>query len=175
MTLPEEQRAQLADWLLSGLPYYKAKQLVKQEFKVATSLAALSAFWEEYCGPALIRQRHQAVTTADQLAEEASKHPGQFDSATIEALKQKAFELSINPGAHPKDVKSLFMLVLKARDQDLDERQLALARDKFQRDTCELFLKWYADKRAKDIAGAKGVGTTEKVDRLGELIFGEDW
>ena len=49
-----------------------------------------------------------------------------------------------------------------------------LARQKFQRDTCELFLKWSADQRAKDIANSPQTNS-QKIERLGELMFGEDW
>ena len=55
------------------------------------------------------------------------------------------------------------------------QEKLALDRERFRRDTCELFLKWHADKRAAEIADSKGIGTDEKVNKLGQLIFGEDW
>ncbi len=48
-----------------------------------------------------------------------------------------------------------------ARDKnDLARKQLDLAREKFRRDTCELFLKWHADRHAADIAA--GPGTHEQ-------------
>ena len=122
--MPEEQQAQLVEWLLSGMPYHRAKQLVEKEYGVNTSLAALSAFWDEACASALIARRQQAVTTADEIAAEAKKKPGQFDAATIDAIKNKAFELSINPTAKAKDVKSLFMLLLKSRDQELKSKDI---------------------------------------------------
>ena len=126
MALPEEQQAQLAEWLLGAIPYHRAKELVKKEFNVETSLAALSAFWDEVCTPALLARRQQAVTTADEIAEEARIRPGKFDEATIAAIKNKAFELSINPGASPNDVKGLFMLILKSRDQELKSKDIEI-------------------------------------------------
>lgn len=134
LNLPEEQQARLADWLLGGMPYHQAKELLAKPepdgFGVSVGLSALSSFWQEVCGPLLLTRRHQAVQTADSLAEEASKTPGRFDQATIDSLKQKAFELSISPVAKPKDVKALFMLVLKARDQDLNERKIRILEKK---------------------------------------------
>jgi hypothetical protein len=62
------------------------------------------------------------------------------------------------------------------RTQDLRmKRELVrLERQKFQRDTCELFLRWYADEQAKQIAS--GVQTnSEKIERLGQLMFGDGW
>lgn len=132
MSLPEEQQAELAEWLLSAVPYHKAKDLVQKEFHVTTSLAALSAFWDEVCTPALLARRQQAVTTADEIAEEARIKPGNFDLATIDAIKQKAFELAVSPMANPRDVKSLFMLITKNRDQELKSIQIQLERDRFE-------------------------------------------
>lgn len=117
----------LADWLLGGMPYYEAQRQVKDQFGVEVkSLKSFSAFWQAVCGPLLLVRRNQARTVAGEIAREAEARPGQFDQATIDALKQKAFELSISPQARPKDVKALFMLVLKARDQDLTERKVAI-------------------------------------------------
>jgi len=117
----------LADWLLGGMPYYEAQKQVKDQFGVELrSLKSFSQFYQEVCAPRLLTRRAQARTVADSIAEEAERQPGRFDQATIDALKQKAFELSISPQAHPRDVKALFMLVLKARDQDLTERKVAI-------------------------------------------------
>jgi len=124
LNLPEEQQAQLADILLSGMRYHDAKKFVETEFHITTSLASLSAFWDEVCTSALITRRQQAVTTADEIAAEVQKKPGQFDSATINAIKQKAFELSISPRSAPGEVKALFSLILKARDQDLKNKDI---------------------------------------------------
>jgi hypothetical protein len=126
LNLPEEQQAQLAEWLLDGMPYHTAKETVAKEFGVSVSLPCFSSFWEEVCAPALITRRRRAVSTAEEIAIEASATPGRFDQATIDALKQQAFELSIKPNADPKQVKALFSLVLKARDQDLEERRVKL-------------------------------------------------
>ncbi|HMO51900.1 MAG TPA: hypothetical protein PKE26_11005 [Kiritimatiellia bacterium] len=60
------------------------------------------------------------------------------------------------------------------RRAQIAEEALAIARKKFQRDTCELFLKWYQDQRAADIAAAPG-DPAEKMELLGQLIFKEDW
>src|SRR5436190_21883804 len=92
--LPEEQKEALAEWLLSGMAYHVAKPLVKKDFGVDTSSRALSEFYAEYCSAALIQRRRRAVTTAEEMAKEAQGQPGRFDTATIEALKQKAFALS---------------------------------------------------------------------------------
>lgn len=126
LNLPEEKQAMLVEWLLSGMPYHKAKELLEKEYNLKTSIASLSAFWDEVCTSALIARRQQAVSTADEIAAEVEKKPGQFDAATIDAIKQKAFELSISPQSAPRDVKSLFMLLIKAKDQELKDKDIQI-------------------------------------------------
>lgn len=132
LNLPEEQQAALAEWLLGGMPYHEARKGVAKEFGVSTSLSALSQFYAHVCVPALISRRHQAVNTAEEVAAAAEATPGRFDAATVDAIKQKAFELAISPLSSPKDVKALFMLLQKARDQELKEESLAIERDKLE-------------------------------------------
>jgi hypothetical protein len=174
-TLPEDQYQALVDWLLAGTPYRVVKQRLSDEFGVETSNGALSDFWNDCCGAALVARRQRAVSLADEIADEAASQPGRFDQATIDALKQKAFELAVNPQSDPRDVKGLFGLVLKARDQEHDERSLRIAEQKFRRETCELFAKWAQDQRALEIAVSSEIGADEKTEMLGKLIFGEDW
>ena len=172
LNLPEEQQAQLAEWLLSGLPYHRVRPLVKKEFKISTSSAALYQFYQTVCSAELIARRKRAVSTADEIADQAVKMPGRFDSATIDALKQKAFELSINPGADPRDVKALFMLVLKARDQEIDRAQLALDRDRFEVLLCEKFLAWFKDGKAREIAESQA-SNGEKIKALRKAFLAD--
>jgi hypothetical protein len=49
-----------------------------------------------------------------------------------------------------------------------------LDREKYQRDTCKLFLKWFADEQAKSIVSGGGTNA-EKIEALGRKMFGEDW
>jgi hypothetical protein len=51
---------------------------------------------------------------------------------------------------------------------------MSLDEEKFNQRTCELFLKWYEDRRVQEIAGAQ-VPQAVKVERLGELLFGQEW
>jgi len=54
------------------------------------------------------------------------------------------------------------------------EREVVLEEQKFQRSTCELFLKWQADQRALDVANGSS-DNSEKIERLGQLMFGDTW
>jgi len=159
LNLPDDQREQLVNWLLSGLPYHKVRELVKGEFHIATSFGALSNFYEKIVTPALIARRRRAVTTADQIAEDAQTTPGKFDAATLDALKQRALEMSISPGVDPRDVKQIFSLVLKARDQDIAERQLEHKIREYEQ-------KISATRDAMNKAVAKGGITKKTLDEI---------
>ena len=56
-------------------------------------------------------------------------------------------------------------LELDRRRADLQRESLELERDKFRRQTCELFLKWYSDRKAVSIADGPGTNE-EKVKAL---------
>lgn len=169
LNLPEEQQAQLAEWLLSGMPYHRAKETVSKEFGIEVSLQALSRFWQEVCAAQLVLRRKRAVETAEAVAQEAAQRPGQFDSATIDALKQKAFEICINPQASPEDVRALMSLVLKAQDQQMARERLQLDVQKYQERVA-------AAKSAieSELGKAKGGGLTpetiEKIEQELKLL-----
>lgn len=161
LNLPEEQRDQLLDMLLSGQPYHAVQKVLQGDpFKVSVSLSSLCSFYGSEAPKRLTERRLGALRVAHEIAEEARKHPGQFDTATIEALTQKAFELAISPTSPAKDVKSLFMLVLKSRDQSLKERQIVLLEEKAKQ----------ADE-ANKIAGDTKLSPSEQLQRL-KNVFG---
>jgi hypothetical protein len=76
-----------------------------------------------------------------------------------------------------KMVRSIAQLrsgdIHKARLAQVDQK-LALERQKYQRQTAELFLKWYADKKARDIVESRD-SNAGKIELLGRAMFGEDW
>lgn len=57
-------------------------------------------------------------------------------------------------------------LELDRKRSELAEQSLALEREKFRRSTCELFLRWYDDRRAAGIA--EGPGTNS--DKIAALL-----
>jgi hypothetical protein len=66
------------------------------------------------------------------------------------------------------------VLALRRKAMDQRDAVIDLARQKFRRQTCELFLKWYDDKRAKDIVESRS-SNAEKLEQLGQTLFGEEW
>jgi len=127
--LDEAQQAQLADWLLGGMKYHEAVPVIEKEFGLKLGGGwknQLSKFWDSVCVPHALQHRRRAVDTSNEIRTEAAARPGSFAEATVERLQQLAFELSMSPNPNPKDVKALFMLVLKAGDQQIERRKLAI-------------------------------------------------
>jgi hypothetical protein len=58
---------------------------------------------------------------------------------------------------------------LKRKDEELRQ-----ADRKFRRETCEMFVKWSNDARAKEIL-ASGSDNAEKIQQLGQAMFGDLW
>jgi len=171
LNLPEEAQAKLADWLLNGMPYHEANVLVAKEFGVVLkSLGPFSGFWREVCQPLMLKRRSRALSSAEERAAESKAKPGQFDAATLDALKQKAYELAERPDSNPRDVKAVLMLVLKARDQDLQERQLALDKEKFQFDAAKSCLAKLPE--LKVISTDKGMSESQKIEQIRLKLFG---
>ena len=57
----------------------------------------------------------------------------------------------------------------------IQKEQLELSRAKFERDTTRLFIKWAQNKDALALATDRRLGSDEKTERLGRLMFGDLW
>lgn len=177
-SMPEEQQAKLAHWMLSGTPYWQCQELVKKEFGVEVkSPDSFSQFWQKVCEPALLAKRRRVAGMATSIAEEAQRNPAQFDAATIDAIKQKAFELAMSPGADPKEVHALFSLILKAKDQDADKeklklvtRQLELAEQKYRDHVAERKAAIDKELAAATNSGGLSAETLEKIQKELRLL-----
>ena len=72
--------------------------------------------------------------------------------------------------ARQEDVKIDLRKQAEARQQ----KQYELDRVRFQRETVELFIKWSAEKAAREIATGN-LSHADKIEQLGQAMFGEDW
>lgn len=62
--------------------------------------------------------------------------------------------------------------MLAKRKLEIAQEDARLARERFERETCELFLKWNEDQRAKEIAANSESTHQDKLEALGQLMFG---
>lgn len=178
--LPEERQGEIADYAAEhGL--VKCAAWLRDD-GVATSKSALGEFlgWLQLRG-----QFREDESTAESLVEQLKKEVPALSEEQLDEMGQRTFSLlSIRRqdlggfvkvrSARSKAVLEREKLKLREVAEKRLQESLGLQREKFQRETCELFLKWAEDKRAKGIV-EKGVSNAEKIERLGELMFGEDW
>ena len=103
-----------------------------------------------------------------------------MDEALIQAYKALAADAALSG-----DAKTAVQLTCMAMDITASQTEkaklrvrqdaLKLEQQKFQRVTCELFLKWRGDDRARNIADDPKLGNAEKTEALGKLLFGDLW
>lgn len=145
----------LSTWRKSGYREWLAKRERAAEMKLLSSYAL---------------QMAQAAGTS--VSEGAAAIAG---GRILELLEQ----------ARGEDLVDLSMALAKLRDSDakllnartaektlpLKKSAVQLARQKFERETAELFMKWFEDEEARRIMALKS-GKTVKMDQLVTLIFG---
>jgi hypothetical protein len=181
--LPENQRAAIERWLVDeNLSLKDARERVFQDFGVRCSPTAFSQFAARCRQSRMLRQIAESSSAAKAVTDQFRNDPDTSFEALLGLVGQAAFEMKMSGKQLDlgtlKDLAEIMALGLKVKTDtkkiQQKDQQLNLAERKFRRDTAELFVKWAEDKRAKEIITA-GVSNSEKIERLGELMFGEDW
>jgi len=184
-----EQRKQVIAWFSEGGPRL-ARRNIKKEFGVSLtrdqSIYEAIAFWRSQHGfasaSALAQERMRLEETArgamsaDERAEAITRH---IEDALLERedfegllefrkLAQKKREAEQGDKAERQK--------LRQRERELEQKEsaLKLMEQRFQRETCELFLKWSASEKARKIVASKA-SNAEKIEVLGKEMFGEAW
>jgi hypothetical protein len=161
-TLPEERQAQIIEMLAKKSHAAVAKELAADG--LITSRSALSEFYSWWH---LRQQLTENENTVEMVLERMQSSNPDLTRDQLFSAGQAFFSaLAIQQ----QDAKSW------KRTQDLRIKQevLVLEKEKFRRETCELFLKWFENEQAKSIASS-GATNKEKIQRLGQLMFGEEW
>jgi len=178
--LPPERQREVID-LLNEKGLKQTKQHLAQD-GIKTSVGALSEFFSWWS----LRQQFQlleqdTVTMMELLRKQAPE----LSEEKVETYGNAFFQLEAIKQSDPKTFLNYRTARHKAKMDRLkfDQRekqiaqkdqQLALDEKKFQRDTCELFVTWAQDQRARQIV--EGPESNDaKTEQLGQLIFGEKW
>lgn len=114
-------------WLYSK-PYGVVRQMVEDGHGVETSEAALSGFWQRFSSPFLQERLRRSAALARNLGGELDREGVQ--SATVDLITQKAFEIMSSPDGDPGEVVRLTKLILQSQKQELDARKVALLEEK---------------------------------------------
>jgi hypothetical protein len=171
LNLPEEQQAQLAEWMLGGMPPHKCKEMLEKEFGVSfRSLSVFKPFYEAVVEPAVIARRARAVQGAARVAESLEKAPGKFGDVIKNQVQQRAFEMLINPNCSAEELMFVVGLAQKAKDQELKEAQLGLARDRFEFDASKRAMEEAA--KIKTIAADGALNSDQKIAAVRKVLFG---
>lgn len=146
--------------ILKRLPTWKSGRFAGQP----PSLATLSNIRDRLEMEEDFQANEQTVDSV--LAAEREANP----DITQEQLDRIGLKLFTTLSIRRRDTKSFVSLQRSQKERE----SLKLDQARFRRETCELFLQWAADQRARDIA-ASPTSNAEKIQQLGALMFGEDW
>lgn len=113
------------EMLLAGVSYRKVREYLL-EAEVTLSLTAIGEYYTSQLLPLKWRRQSQVASALESL------HVGDVDAATMSAVKQRVFELATQPAADPKEIKSLYELVLKSESLAQDARRLTMLEDRAQ-------------------------------------------
>lgn len=184
--LPFKLRNELCERMLDGaetgaeLCRWINKQRAAKAARVKVNEQNLSA-WRTTGYAAWLRGNERArhlrelAEAAQHVAEATGGDPAAVGSRILagrmldmleSADEEKAGEFARAVAALRKGDADAARLELERRKADLAASALELERSKFKRLTCEMFLKWYADRAAVEIAA--GPGTHE--DKIKALI-----
>lgn len=160
--LPEERQAAVIE-LLKKKSVAKARaQLMADGLTVSSG--ALSDFWSWWHLRQQYKQNESDVmTTLDHLR----KSQPDLAEDKLFALGQRLFTILAIKSQNSKEWARTV--------KNADRRELVrIEKGKYQRQTCELFIKWVADEEAKKIASSTA-SNKDKIELLGRKMFGEDW
>jgi hypothetical protein len=163
-TLPEERQREIIGKLQEPEQTLKTVRAWLREDGIETSETALSYFRDWWLLQESMRRRESTVLQVLEKAksEDSSLSQGQLD--TFGNLFFSALAIEEKDSLMWKRTKDAQTKAEIVRQNEI----------KLQRESCELFLKWIEDKRAKEIATG-GSTNADKIEQLGALMFGEGW
>jgi hypothetical protein len=181
--LPLERQAQVMEYL-DGPPGHSYADTLTwlREDGFDTSVGALSEFRSWY---RLQQQFTQDASTVESLVEQLKRDMPNLTEEQLDDLGQRTFSLlaireqdlggfvRVRSARMKGEIERAKIQLRETAEKRLQEG-LKLQQEKFRRETCEMFLKWAEDGRARDIANAP-VSNSEKIERLGALMFGDSW
>ena len=186
--LPFDVREALNLRLLDGasgpdiLPWLNALPAFRAQGVAPVNPQNLSA-WRQVGYQRWLEERRKAGRLADMAEKAAHIAAATGDPAGVSSRLLLGRILDVIEAAdNETDLGPLVKAVSELRRGEIDRSRLDLAHDqfdlertRFQRQTCVLFLTWYADRRASEIAADTSTDTAAKTELLGSLMFGDLW
>jgi len=134
LNLHENDRDQLADWLIGGMSYKEAQDRVYGLSRVwVSSLTHFSEFWTLVCVPRMMARRQALLGEAKSQASAAHGQPDDhfFDAATADSLRQRAYRLARCSGSTADDLRFALEIHLRLRNADIQDSKLSIERCKY--------------------------------------------
>lgn len=160
---------------------------IEAEFGVATNRTSLSEWLELMRGEkslqARFAERLERLQAASDRAEAVGEMVGKtcgLHEANVALLSQALLDAQLEGKGEEREalaiqLSGLIDSISKKERATAATETAALNRQKFQRDTCKLFLEWHESEEAKRIAAQPGTTQAQKIELLGQAMFGEDW
>lgn len=161
-TLPAARQAVICDYAL-GHSLAETVEWLRAD-GLTVSSAALSGWLSSY---RLAAQMQRNESTVETLLQKLQVARPDWSPEQIQTVGQSFFTAL---ALEQQDPKQWFMIQQTA----IKKEQLSLDRQKFQRETVELFLKWRQSKEAEAIASSNAPHA-EKIEKLGQQMFGDLW
>jgi len=173
---------QLAAWFREeNLSLSAARARLLERHQLSVSIGALSKFWNRHEQARMRDQLLARIATGAQLGRDLEAQYARQDAPTLLTLVKLArtlvLQLAVTDTADHRMLrlaKDFLDTALKHADLERRHQELDLSRDKFQRETCELFIKWSADQRAREITESPS-SNSDKIESLGAIMFGDLW
>lgn len=152
---------------------YKAAKEWLEDYGIKVSVKALQGLYNNLD----VRLRFAALQAAQSAETAKSELPADLEQATRDRIAQHKFELAFT---NLSENHRLQLIALQQSEDgmkgnfELKKAKLDLDRQKFQRLAVKNFLDWFENKTAKEIA-ASNLSQADKIERLGQAMFGEDW
>lgn len=133
----------------------------------------IDALREKLGGQSAGNQRMVLDSVLDAIGEElvVAKMEGESVSDKIDAAQLLLFAQASKDKAEQENAK----IALKKHEASRKDEELKLNLKKFQRETCEMFIKWYGDAKARSIVENTSVGKQQQLELLGKQMYGDLW
>ena len=172
---------ELERWFDEGKTLDQAREELQGRYSLSVSPGLLSQWWEKRQQARMQDRILERIATGAQAVKRVEKQFAKDPPPELETLiklhRVLIMQLTLQANADPELLKvatGAMRPVLDFVKEQGKTEDRTLARDKFQRETAELFLKWHADQRAREVADS-GQSNSQKIEKLGELMFGQLW
>lgn len=168
--LPEVVHADLVHGLVvERWGYKEAREWLKKEHGVTTSIGALGAFWGSDC---LTFKLSRARSAAASVKESLAKARPDFDTATIGLISQRAFELMAEPDADAGALAKLVGAINDAHRVDIKREELGLSRRRVAllEEKAEAMRKVLERATSEAKSGGITAATLEEMERKAKIL-----